>query len=84
MFFFLVVGFIPGAWVWLLGLLFLLVKETDTLAVGISQHGEDGCTVVVAGEASEIFERLQAAPWLERVARTLSPSLEPGALSAPS
>lgn len=61
------------------------------LAVTLVEQGEWLSTqtrldevVVVAGEASEIFERLQAAPWLERVARTLSPSLEPGALSAPS
>jgi tetratricopeptide (TPR) repeat protein len=61
------------------------------LAVTLVEQGEWLSTqtrldevVVVAGEASEIFERLEAAPWLERVARTLSPSLEPGALSAPS
>lgn len=41
------------ALLFLLGLLFLLVKRTETLRIDISPRGEGGCTVVVAGEASD-------------------------------
>ena len=60
------------------------------LAVALLEQGEwlstqDRADEVAAlsREASEIFERLQAAPWLERLAR-ISPEREAAALSAPS
>jgi hypothetical protein len=43
---------ILGLLLFLIGVLFFLVRKTDTLTIGISPHLDGGSTVVVAGEAS--------------------------------
>ena len=56
-----VVGII-GLLVFFLGLLFFLVKKIDSLTVSISARGEDGCTVMVSGEAEDsVIRNVQAA-----------------------
>jgi hypothetical protein len=44
---------ILGAIFFLLGLLFLLVKNTETLTIAVSPGRGDDCTVVISGEADE-------------------------------
>ena len=57
----IVVG-IVGLLFFLLGLLFFLVKNTDSLTISISPRGESGCTVLASGEAEEwVIRSVQAA-----------------------
>ena len=57
-----IVAAILGLVFFLLGLLFLLVKKTQSLTISISSRGEGSCTVMVAGEAQEsVISSVQAA-----------------------
>jgi hypothetical protein len=67
-----------------LGLPFYLAVALLEQAEWLSTQKRGDEVASPAGEAHDIFERLQAAPWLERLARTLSPAHEAGALSVPS
>ena len=44
---------IIGAFVFLLGLLFLLVKNTETLTISVMSRGDAGSTVVVGGQTDD-------------------------------
>lgn len=44
-----------GALIFLLGLLFLLVKKEETLTVSVSPREQGGSTVVIGGEASDFL-----------------------------
>ena len=53
---------ILGLVVFLLGLLFFLIKYTQSLTISISSRGKGGCTVIVSGEAEErVIREVQAA-----------------------
>jgi hypothetical protein len=53
---------ILGLIFFLLGLLFFLVKKTETLTISISPRGETSSTVVISGEAETwVIESVQAA-----------------------
>jgi hypothetical protein len=53
---------ILGLFLFLLGLLFFLVKNTQSLTISISSRAEGGCTVMASGEAEEwVIRNVQAA-----------------------
>ena len=67
-----------------LGLPFYLGVTLLEQGEWLSTQSRTDEVVALAGEAREIFERLGAAPWLTRLAGTLSPATESGAVGVTS
>jgi class 3 adenylate cyclase/tetratricopeptide (TPR) repeat protein len=67
-----------------LGLTFYLAVTLLEQGEWLAAHHRPDEAVAHLAEARDIFERLQAVPWLDRLARTLPPAHQAGALGVPS
>jgi Tfp pilus assembly protein PilF len=67
-----------------LGLTFYLAVTLLEQGEWLAAHHRPDEAVAQLAEAREIFDRLQAVPWLDRLARTLPPAHQAGALGVPS